>query len=127
MNALAVFIGGGLGSLARYGVGWGVTLVGWTTPIGTLISNVLATALLLLILGQAANTTETLSPKHQAMFALLTIGFCGAFSTFSTFAADTIQLFQSQGWAWATANILSNLILCMAAGYWAWTLAASTS
>ena len=55
MNALAVFIGGGLGSLARYGVGWGVTLVGWTTPIGTLISNVLATALLLLILGQPQN------------------------------------------------------------------------
>ena len=125
MNALAVFIGGGLGSLARYGVGYGITAVGWTTPISTLISNVLASALLLFLLGQAANASESLSPRNHALFALLTVGFCGAFSTFSTFAADTIQLFQTHGWAWAVGNMLANLILCIGVGYWALTLAPS--
>jgi CrcB protein len=120
MKLIAVFIGGGLGSLARYGMGSLVSYMSWTSPWGTLISNVLATAILLFILGQTANEIQTLSPRSQAVIALLTVGFCGAFSTFSTFAADTIQLHQTQGILWAICNVSANLICCMAIGLWMW-------
>jgi CrcB protein len=120
MKLLAVFIGGGLGSLARYGMGSFVSYMSWTNPWGTLISNVLATGILLFILGQTANEIHTLSPRNQAIIALVTVGFCGAFSTFSTFAADTIQLYQTHGLLWAVCNVTANFICCIAIGIWMW-------
>jgi len=120
MKLFAVFIGGGLGSLARYSMGLLVSNMSWASPWGTLISNVLATAILLFILGQTANEIHSLSPRNQVLFALLTVGFCGAFSTFSTFAADTIQLHQTEGILWAVCNVCANLICCIAIGIWMW-------
>jgi fluoride exporter len=79
MKLLAVFIGGGLGSLARYGMGSFVSYMSWTNPWGTLISNVLATGILLFILGQTANEIHTLSPRNQAIIALVTVGLLNLF------------------------------------------------
>ena len=58
--------------------------------------------------------------KSQPLF-LLDGGVCGAFSTFSTFAADTLTLHASHGLAWSVANVLANVLLCLAIGALVWT------
>ena len=121
MNFLAVFIGGGLGSLARYSIGLGIKKLGWLSAAGTLVSNVLASALLLALLAHAAAGTQGWPTKTQPAFLLLAVGFCGAFSTFSTFAADTLSLHASHGVIWSAANVAVNLILCLGVGYFIWS------
>lgn len=120
MNFIAVFIGGGLGSLARYTLGLGVNKLGWMTPWGTLASNILATALLMALIAQASAGAAGWPSKSQPLFLLLTVGFCGAFSTFSTFAADTLTLYTSHGLAWSLTNALANVVLCIATGALIW-------
>ena len=121
MNFLAVFIGGGLGSLARYSIGLGIKKLGWLSAAGTLVSNVLASALLLALLAHAAAGTQGWPAKTQPAFLLLAVGFCGAFSTFSTFAADTLSLHASHGMIWSAANVAVNLVLCLGVGYFIWS------
>lgn len=121
MNFIAVFVGGGLGSLARYTLGLGINKMGWLSPWGTLASNVLATALLLTLMLQASTGGTGWPSKSQPLFLLLTVGFCGAFSTFSTFAADTLSLHASHGLAWSVTNVFVNVFLCLAVGGLVWT------
>ncbi len=105
----AVFIGGGLGSVSRYLFGvWlnGKTLLPW----GTLLANIAATALLAWAVTRCAEKW----PDHLAMQAGLAIGFCGGFSTFSTFSADTHRLMAQGQWAWALANVTISVIGCIA-------------
>ena len=120
MNAwLAVFIGGGLGSVARFGLGLGTTrLTRSDWPWGTLLANVLATILLMWLL---VRFQASMHRADKAWMLLLTTGFCGGFSTFSTFSADTIRLAELSGWSWAVANVAANLVLCLGLGalvYW---------
>ena len=120
MNFLAVFLGGGLGSVARYALGLAIKKLGFMAPIGTLASNVLATAMLLGLIAAYSKSPED-STKMNALFLLWTVGFCGAFSTFSTFAADTISLHSSHGLAWSIGNIAVNVTFCIALGWWIWS------
>lgn len=126
MNFIAVFIGGGLGSLARYALGLAVGRMGWISPWATLASNALATALLLTLMAQAAAATEGWPGKSQTLYMLLTVGFCGAFSTFSTFAADTLTLHDSHGWMWSAANVLANVVLCLVVGWVVWSTSSAS-
>tara|TARA_B100000575_G_C23032878_1_gene594619 strand:- start:791 stop:1024 length:234 start_codon:yes stop_codon:yes gene_type:complete len=63
--------------------------------------------------------------KTQPLFLLLTVGFCGAFSTFSTFAADTLALHASHGPLWSITNVLANVIMCLILGAVVWTNSAT--
>ena len=92
MNVILIFLGGGLGSVARYGVG--IVSTKWFNtnfPFGTLISNVLACILLAVIVYSASGKLI----GNSWVQPLLLVGFCGGFSTFSTFSAETVELIQS--------------------------------
>jgi fluoride exporter len=121
VNVIAVFLGGGLGSVVRYLLGQGVVKWGGIAPIGTLMSNVLATALLMGLLGYQLGLGNEKTPVIGPWMLLMTAGFCGGFSTFSTFSADTIQLVQNHGFGWGAANIGCNLVCCLLAGWWSWS------
>ena len=85
-----VFIGGGLGSLARYGIArWlpPTELVEGEIPWFTLLANILACIVLGVGIGLVSK--ELLSKPVQL---LLLTGFCGGFSTFSTFALELLFL-----------------------------------
>ena len=89
---ILVFIGGGFGSIARYILAKYLTTEEAGFPYGTFMANVLGSLFIGLILGFAAkNTTLT---QNQTLF--LATGFCGGFTTFSTFAYEN-HLFLKSG------------------------------
>jgi CrcB protein len=108
MNYFLVFIGGGIGSTLRYAFGQlQVKYLTTTFPIATLLANLLATAILGAVL-------YWIMPKFQGstwLNPLLIAGFCGGFSTFSTFSNDTVQLVQSGSYYLAVLNVSISLLL----------------
>lgn len=103
MTYLYVFIGGGAGCLARFGIGQLANhYMKSTLPIGTFMSNMVACALLaLFVLG-----TRHYSAESSWIQPLLIIGFCGGFSTFSTFSYESVQLIEQGNTLIAILNIL---------------------
>lgn len=80
-----VFLGGGFGSVLRYIIGKWLNNTENGIPYGTFAANILGSLLIGIILGYAAKN-ETIS---QNTTLLLATGFCGGFTTFSTFAYES--------------------------------------
>ena len=105
---ILVFAGGGLGSMFRFGISKLTSIYGQHCfPIATLISNFLATMILGIILFVIASKQE-LQPGAKSF---LIIGFCGGFSTFSTFSYETFHLIRSGMTMWAIANVVISVFL----------------
>ncbi|MEN8964803.1 MAG: fluoride efflux transporter CrcB [Polaribacter sp.] len=81
---LFVFIGGGFGSVLRFLIGKWLNNTENGIPYGTFIANILGSLLIGLILGYAAKNDAI----SQNQTLLLATGFCGGFTTFSTFAYE---------------------------------------
>ena len=107
LTAIAIGLGGAAGALTRAWVGRGLS---GAFPLATLAVNVLGCFLL------AAFTTAL--PLDSAFaHALLGSGFCGAFTTFSTFILETVLLFQAGEPRRALAYLLLTLFLCSLASW----------
>ena len=80
-------------------------------PYGTLMINITGSFILGLFL---IWTTERVlaDPKWRLLVA---VGFCGSYTTFSSYAFETMAYFEQGHWSLFAANILSNNILCLAA------------
>ena len=83
-NLLLVFLGGGFGSALRYIIGKYLNSPQSGIPYGTFTANILGSLLIGVIIGLAAKN-DTIS-QNQTL--LLATGFCGGFTTFSTFAYE---------------------------------------
>jgi CrcB protein len=112
MQLLLVFIGGGLGSVARY-----LTAVfmadrfGATFPWGTLTANVVG-ALLIGFLATLADERGLLGPQARLF---LVVGALGGFTTFSSFSLETLRLAGGGATLPALLNIFGNLGLSLVA------------
>lgn len=104
VTALAVGVGGSAGALARYAVGLRVE----RRALDTLAVNVLGSLLLGVVLGVGAG--------GPAYFAAA-VGFCGAFTTFSSFAVETVRLAEDGETAVAFVNAAGTLLLALVAIY----------
>ena len=88
-NALAVGLGGALGAMLRYGVGTWLPRTDPTAwPLATLGVNVAGSAILGYIVGHVDHGGAL--PEPARLF--LTVGLCGGFTTFSSFAYETTEL-----------------------------------
>jgi len=91
-------------------------------PWGTLFVNVAGSA----VIGFFATLTGAegrvlVSPE---MRVLVMAGFCGGFTTFSTFSIETLRLVQDRQWMQASMNVLWSVALCLAGVWLGHTLAA---
>ena len=110
MAVLSVFIGGGMGSLARYALGL-IFPYQKGFPWATFCANLAAAFILGLVMGWLVKQNPDAAFGNN-MKCLLVSGFCGGFSTFSTFTAETLQAFQNGYYLSAAANVLGSLIIC---------------
>lgn len=112
-SLVAVFIGGGMGSLFRYFISVIIPYQGSGFPKATFLANLMAC----IILGWAVVYFDQADPRIKLF--LLT-GVCGGFSTFSTFSAEVIKLVENNELGIALIYVLlSNLLgaLCFYASY----------
>jgi CrcB protein len=114
LNALWIFIGGGLGSLARWWLsGFIASSVGQTFPWGTLVVNVSGC----LVIGFFATITgpdgRWLAPASFREFFML--GICGGYTTFSSFGLQTLNLVEDGEFLYAGANVVLSVVSCLLA------------
>jgi len=114
---LYVALGGAAGALARFLVGgWVTNGAGPGFPGATFAINVAGSLLLGFLL--------RLLPGHAAeaeLRALLAVGFCGAFTTFSTFGVETVELLRRSAYGAAAAYVAGSVVLsalAVVAGAW---------
>ena len=113
-EVLPLAIAGAAGTLARYGLSsWTYRLCGDRFAYGTLVVNV-AGCLLLGVALQAITAPGHLPAQWRTP---ITVGFFGAFTTFSTFGYETVRYLERGQLGLAAFNITASLVLCLAATF----------
>ena len=111
MIYLYIALGGAAGSVARYVVGGAVQRMSDSGfPLGTMVVNISGCFLIGIMVRQFLNMQ--LSPELRA---LLIVGFCGGFTTFSTFSAETLGLIEGGEYGRAAGYVALSVTLCLAA------------
>ncbi|HEU5040262.1 MAG TPA: fluoride efflux transporter CrcB [Gemmatimonadales bacterium] len=107
-----IAVGSALGGVSRYLVGGVVQRVtGAGFPSGTLVVNITGSFLLGLFLRYGLET-PTLTPELRAF---LTVGFCGGYTTFSTFSYETVALLEDGQWGRALLYVSASLLVSLGA------------
>ena len=111
---IAIFIGGGIGALSRFAVfAFSERIYVGSFPIGTFIVNIIG-SFLLGLLWQVFASKLNLQPEMKAM---ILVGFLGAFTTFSTYSLDTINLLQNSKYLLSISNFILMNGIAMVAVY----------
>jgi len=103
---LAVGFGAFAGALLRWLFGIALNPLLPTLPLGTLAANLLGG----FIIGAALGVFDQFQSLPLELRLLITTGFCGGLTTFSTFSAETVTLLLRQQYAWSAAIILAHVL-----------------
>ncbi len=112
-TAVLLAIGGAAGTNARYWLGWWLGEASWRAhtewlsvfPLGTFTINVTGS----FVLGLVGVIFLDKMPEYRAWFLLLGTGFCGGYTTFSTFEWETLKLLRDESYWIAAANVLASV------------------
>jgi CrcB protein len=112
VNFVVVSLGAIVGANARYIISrYMAKVLGPAFPYGTLAINVVGS----LIVGWFMIWTTERVLVDPRWRLLVVIGFCGGFTTFSSYAFESMAYFEQGQWGLMAANILTNNILCLLA------------
>jgi CrcB protein len=110
MSALGLYLvfgmGGGLGAVFRHLI---TKLITHRFPLSTLLVNVLGCFILGLGVGLLDGSNSQMTEEERKLI----FGFCGGFTTFSSFAYQSLGLHRNETTIHAAANILASLVLCL--------------
>src|SRR6266566_3544286 len=113
MILVLIALGGAVGSLLRYLIGGAIQRSSASGfPIGTMFVNVAGCFLIGIFVRFLLNMQESAELR-----ALLVIGFCGGFTTFSTFSFETVGLIEGGEYARAATYVLGSAVLCTVATF----------
>ncbi|QKS69968.1 fluoride efflux transporter CrcB [Paenalkalicoccus suaedae] len=115
MTFLLVALGGAIGAVARYllGLRFAKVYLFSTIPLAIFIVNCIGSFLLGLM--------TVLFLESPSLFLLLGVGLCGAFTTFSTFSVEVVQLLRASKWSAAVVHVLITMVgvlLSFLTGVW---------
>lgn len=111
IDILLVGLGSMLGGVCRYLVGEGIKhFLPTTFPLGTFIVNMIGCFFIGLLSGWASSSL----PLPNGHRLLLAVGFCGSFTTFSTFTLENLQMYTAKAYLLLTVNITGSLIFGLA-------------
>ena len=112
LDFLAISLGAIVGANARYWMGRSaLRLLGPVFPYGTLAINVLGS----FVLGFFLVWTTQRGMVDPRWRLLIAVGFCGGFTTFSSYAFESVALMEQGQWLLVATNIVSNNLLSLAA------------
>ena len=112
MNYLWIALGAVAGAIARYALsGYIARSFSTSFPYGTLVVNVSGSLVLGFFL-VLATERMLLDPRWRMLVA---IGFCGSYTTFSSYTFETFASFEGGQWLMMSLNILANNALCLGA------------
>ena len=117
LTYIYIGIGSAIGGTLRYWLSNNTyKLLPLNFPYGTLLVNVTGSFILGMIMFYF-NDKELLNPQFRIF---LTIGFCGGFTTFSTFSLETMNLFHDAQYFYGILNVILSVILCLFGVYLAY-------
>ncbi len=112
MNVALVFLGGGIGAAARYGLqGLVYRFLPATFPYGTIAVNILGSFLI----GFLTAFFEERFLVMPSLRVFLTIGVLGGFTTFSSFSYETVMLLRTGSYMLGGVNIVASVLTCLIA------------
>lgn len=113
LTCLVIMAGGALGTLARYLVSLLTLPISGHLPWGTIIINI--TGSLLIGFFGTLTLAHGRFPVSENIRLFVMIGFCGGYTTFSSFSLQTLDLLRSGAPGRAMVNVVASMILCVTA------------
>lgn len=112
LDPLLVGLGGSVGAVTRYFIGEYIERENF--PLSVLLVN---------SLGSFIASIVVFSDATDLAVMLLVVGFCGAFTTFSSFAFQAVSLWDNENRSGAILHVIGNLVVCLLAAGIGWTIA----
>ncbi len=112
-TCLIVMLGGALGTLARYLVATAAAPISQSLPWGTIGINI-SGSFLIGFFG-ALTLAQGRYPVSENIRLFVMVGFCGGYTTFSSFSLQTLDLLRSGAVGRASVNVIGSAVMCIAA------------
>lgn len=115
LNVLAIFIGGGLGSITRYCVALLLKAHSLDFPIATISVNIIGSLILGFVAALFWHKTQAGIIMPHTLRLAITVGFCGGLTTFSTFSWETFEMIKNGEFTLAALYTLISVLACVLA------------